>query len=116
MSNDIYFQVGLLTTIGLSAKNAILIVEFARELMDNGKSSVEAVIEALKLRFRPIIMTSVAFLLGITPLATATGAGSGSQRAIGIGVIGGMLMATFVATVFVPVFFVLVNKFSKKKS
>lgn len=116
MSNDIYFQVGLLTTIGLSAKNAILIVEFARELINSGKSASEAVIESLKIRFRPILMTSMAFLLGITPLATATGAGSASQKAIGIGVIGGMLMATFIAILFVPMFFILVSKFSKKKS
>lgn len=114
MSNDVYFQVGLLTTIGLSAKNAILIVEFAKSLYDEGHDMVEATLIATKLRFRPIIMTSMAFMLGITPLATATGAGSASQRAIGIGVMGGMFAATFVATLFVPMFFVLVQRLAKK--
>jgi hydrophobe/amphiphile efflux-1 (HAE1) family protein len=116
MSNDVYFQVGLLTTIGLSAKNAILIVEFARNLYVQGHSAIEATLIATKQRFRPIIMTSMAFMLGISPLATATGAGSASQRAIGIGVMGGMLAATFVATLFVPMFYVLVEKISKKIS
>ena len=110
MSNDVYFQVSLLTTIGLSAKNAILIVEFAQSLYEKGHDVVEATIIATKQRFRPIIMTSMAFILGITPLATAHGAGSASQRAIGIGVIGGMITATFVATLFVPMFYVLVQK------
>jgi len=114
MSNDVYFQVSLLTTIGLSAKNAILIVEFAKSLYDEGCDLVEATLIATKLRFRPIIMTSMAFMLGITPLATATGAGSASQRAIGIGVMGGMFAATFVATLFVPMFFVLVQRLAKK--
>jgi hydrophobe/amphiphile efflux-1 (HAE1) family protein len=110
MSNDVYFQVGLLTTIGLCAKNAILIIEFARRLYDEGHDIVEATMIATKQRFRPIIMTSMAFLLGITPLALAHGAGSASQRAIGIGVIGGMFFATFIATLFVPMFYVLVNR------
>ena len=110
MSNDIYFQVGLLTTIGLSAKNAILIVEFARKLYDQGNDLIEATVTATKQRFRPIIMTSMAFMLGISPLATASGAGSASQKAIGIGVMGGMIFATFVATLFVPMFYVLVQK------
>ena len=114
MSNDVYFQVGLLTTIGLSAKNAILIVEFAKSLYEKGHSLVEATSIATKQRFRPILMTSMAFMLGIAPLATATGAGSASQRAIGIGVMGGMFFATFIATLFVPMFYVLVHKFSKK--
>ncbi len=114
MSNDVYFQVGLLTTIGLSAKNAILIVEFAKSLYDEGEEMVAATIQAIKLRFRPIIMTSMAFMLGITPLAIAHGAGSASQRAIGIGVMGGMIAATFLATLFVPLFFVIVQKFAKK--
>ncbi len=114
MSNDIYFQVGLLTTIGLSAKNAILIIEFAKSLYDQGHDLIEATLTSLKLRFRPIIMTSLAFMLGILPLATATGAGSASQRAIGIGVMGGMIAATFIATVFVPLFFVLVQKITHK--
>ncbi len=116
MSNDVYFQVGLLTTIGLSAKNAILIVEFARDLYQKGHSAIEATLIAIKLRFRPIIMTSMAFILGIAPLAVASGAGSASQRAIGIGVMGGMLAATFIATFFVPMFYVLVEKFAKKIS
>ncbi len=114
MNNDVYFQVGLLTTIGLSAKNAILIVEFARRLYDSGHDIVEATMIATKQRFRPIIMTSMAFILGITPLALATGAGSASQRAIGIGVMGGMIFATFIATLFVPMFYVLVIKLVKK--
>jgi multidrug efflux pump len=114
MNNDVYFQVGLLTTIGLSAKNAILIVEFARSLYDKGHDLVEATLMATKQRFRPIIMTSMAFMLGITPLAIATGAGSASQRAIGVGVMGGMFFATFVATLFVPMFFVLVQRIAKK--
>jgi multidrug efflux pump len=114
MSNDIYFQVGLLTTIGLSAKNAILIIEFARRLYDEGTELIEATIIATRQRFRPIIMTSMAFLLGISPLATASGAGSASQQAIGIGVMGGMIFATFVATLFVPMFYVLVQKLRLK--
>lgn len=116
MSNDIYFQVGLLTTIGLSAKNAILIVEFARKLYEDGEELITATIKATKQRFRPIIMTSMAFMLGITPLATASGAGSASQKAIGIGVMGGMIFATFIATAFVPMFYVLVQKIRKKIS
>ena len=114
MSNDVYFQVGLLTTIGLSAKNAILIVEFARHLYESGHDIVEATTMAVRQRFRPIIMTSMAFLLGITPLAIAHGAGSASQRAIGIGVMGGMIFATFIATIFVPMFYVLINKIRMK--
>lgn len=116
MSNDVYFQVGLLTTIGLSAKNAILIVEFAESLHKQGHELVEAVLIATKQRFRPIIMTSMAFILGITPLATASGAGSASQRAIGIGVMGGMFSATFIATLFVPMFYILVQKISLRIS
>ncbi len=114
MSNDVYFQVGLLTTIGLSAKNAILIVEFAKSLTQKGHDIFEATSIATKQRFRPILMTSMAFMLGITPLAIATGAGSASQRAIGVGVMGGMFVVTFIATLFVPMFFVLVQKFLKK--
>ena len=110
MSNDVYFQVGLLTTIGLSAKNAILIVEFARKLYDDGEELFAATIKATKQRFRPIIMTSMAFMLGITPLITASGAGSASQKAIGIGVMGGMIFATFIATLFVPMFYILIQK------
>jgi multidrug efflux pump len=110
MANDIYFQVGLLTTIGLSAKNAILIVEFAKEYYEKGMDLVEATLEAARQRLRPIIMTSLAFILGVSPLALASGAGSGSQNAIGIGVVGGMLSATVLAIFFVPIFFVGVEK------
>ena len=110
MQNDVYFQVGLLTTIGLSAKNAILIVEFARDLQLGGRSIVDAAIEAAHLRMRPILMTSMAFILGVLPLALATGAGSASRNAIGTGVIGGMLSATFLATFLVPMFFVVIGK------
>ena len=114
-SNDIYFQVGLITIIGLSAKNAILIIEFAKDLQAQGKSVLESALEAAHLRFRPIIMTSLAFMLGVLPLALATGAGSASQRAIGTGVIGGMLTGTVLAVLFVPIFFVVVRGFFKGK-
>jgi multidrug efflux pump len=107
--NDIYFQVGLLTTIGLSAKNAILIVEFAVDAEKKGESAYEAAMEAARLRLRPILMTSIAFIAGVTPLALAHGAGAGSQNDIGTGVVGGMLTATVLAIFFVPVFFQLVN-------
>jgi multidrug efflux pump len=110
MPNDIYFKVGLIAIIGLSAKNAILIVEFARELHAEGKSLREAAIEAAFIRFRPILMTSLAFILGVTPLAIATGASAGSQNAIGTGVLGGMISATVLAVLFVPVFYVFVLK------
>ncbi|MDF7680365.1 multidrug efflux RND transporter permease subunit AcrB [Enterobacteriaceae bacterium ESL0689] len=116
LTNDVYFQVGLLTTIGLSAKNAILIVEFAKDLMDKeGKGLVEATLEAVRMRLRPILMTSLAFILGVAPLVVSTGAGSGSQNAVGTGVMGGMVTATVLAIFFVPVFFVVVRRrFSKK--
>ncbi len=110
MPNDVFFKVGLITVIGLSAKNAILIVEFAKDLMLEGKGLVEATLEACHLRFRPIIMTSVAFMLGVLPLALANGAGANSQRAIGTGVLGGMITATVLAIFFVPVFFVVIRK------
>ena len=113
MSNDVYFKVGLITIIGLSAKNAVLIIEFAKTLQAQGKSAVDAVIEAAHLRFRPILMTSMAFVLGVLPLAIATGAGSASQRAIGTGVMGGMISATALAVFFVPVFFVVVRRWFK---
>ncbi|MGJ7498335.1 efflux RND transporter permease subunit [Variovorax sp. RT4R15] len=108
-SNDVYFQVGLITIIGLSAKNAILIVEFAKDLQATGKGVVESALAAAHLRFRPIVMTSLAFGLGVVPLVTATGAGSASQRAIGTGVLGGMVTGTALAVFFVPVFFVVVR-------
>ncbi|WP_312632619.1 efflux RND transporter permease subunit [Pseudescherichia sp.] len=109
LSNDVYFQVGLLTTIGLSAKNAILIVEFAKDLMDKEhKSLIEATLEAVRMRLRPILMTSLAFILGVMPLVLSTGAGSGAQNAVGTGVMGGMIAATLLAIFFVPVFFVVV--------
>ena len=109
LSNDVYFQVGLLTVVGLAAKNAILIVEFAKDLQDSGMDLRAATLSAVKLRLRPILMTSIAFGLGVLPLAIAHGAGSGSQNAIGVGVLGGMLTATFLGIFFVPVFFVLVR-------
>jgi len=115
LSNDVYFQVGLLTTIGLSAKNAILIVEFAKEQMEAGKDAVTATLEAVRMRLRPILMTSLAFALGVLPLAIASGAGSGSQNAIGTGVLGGMLSATFLGIFFVPVFFVAVRRWFPTK-
>ncbi|MCA6218045.1 efflux RND transporter permease subunit [Ideonella sp. B7] len=108
--NDVYFQVGLLTTVGLASKNAILIIEFAKELTTQGKSYVEAAIEAARLRLRPIVMTSLAFVLGILPLAHNSGAGSGAQNALGNAVIGGMLTGTFLAIFFVPLFFVVVMR------
>jgi multidrug efflux pump len=111
--NDVYFKVGLITIIGLSAKNAVLIIEYAKDLHAQGKSLVEAVLAAGHLRFRPIIMTSMAFILGVLPLVVATGAGSASQRAIGTGVMGGMITATSLAVLFVPVFFVVVRGFFK---
>ena len=112
-SNDVYFQVGLITIIGLSAKNAILIIEFAKDLQAQGKGVIESALAAAHLRFRPIVMTSLAFTLGVLPLALASGAGSASQRAIGTGVIGGMLTGTVLAVVFVPIFFVVVRTLFK---
>ncbi|APW40051.1 multidrug efflux RND transporter permease subunit [Rhodoferax koreense] len=112
-SNDVYFQVGLITIIGLSAKNAILIIEFAKDLQATGKGVVESALAAAHLRFRPIIMTSLAFGLGVVPLFIASGAGSASQRAIGTGVLGGMITGTGLAVFFVPIFFVIVRGFFK---
>ncbi|WP_313396775.1 multidrug efflux RND transporter permease subunit AcrB [Atlantibacter hermannii] len=117
LNNDVYFQVGLLTTIGLSAKNAILIVEFAKDLMDKeGKGLVEATLEAVRMRLRPILMTSLAFILGVMPLVISSGAGSGAQNAVGTGVMGGMVTATILAIFFVPVFFVVVRRRFSRKS
>jgi multidrug efflux pump len=113
LPNDVFFKVGLITIIGLSAKNAILIIEFAKDLQAQGKSLKEATLEAVHLRFRPIIMTSLAFILGVSPLVFATGAGSASQRAIGTGVMTGMITATVLAVFLVPVFFVVVRSMFK---
>jgi len=116
LPNDVYFKVGLLTVVGLSTKNAILIIEFALHLMEQGKGLIEATLEAVLLRLRPILMTSFAFILGVLPLATSHGAGSASQNAIGTGVIGGMITATFLAIFLVPVFFVIVRRIFPGKS
>ncbi|MFJ5298884.1 efflux RND transporter permease subunit [Pseudomonas sp. NPDC088368] len=115
LSNDVFFQVGLLVTVGLAAKNAILIVEFAKELHEQGKSLADAAIEACRMRLRPIVMTSMAFILGVVPLTISTGAGSGSQHSIGTGVIGGMITATILAIFWVPLFFVSVSGLFKSK-
>lgn len=115
LSNDVYFQVGLLVTIGLASRNAILIVEFAKSQYEQGESLVDATIHAARLRLRPIIMTSLAFTLGVLPLAIASGPGSGSQNAIGIGVMGGMISATVLAIFFVPLFFVFVQRLFHKR-
>jgi len=112
-ANDVYFQVGLITIIGLSAKNAILIIEFAKDLQAQGKSAIDAALEAAHIRFRPILMTSLAFILGVMPLFLASGAGSASQRAIGTGVVGGMVTAVLLSVLFVPLFFVVVRRFFK---
>lgn len=114
MTNDIYFQIGLVTLIGLAAKNAILIVEFANQRVAAGMSLADAALDAARLRFRPIIMTSMAFILGVLPLVIATGAGAASRNSIGTGVFGGMLAATFLAIFFVPLFFVLIGKISQR--
>ena len=110
LGNDVYFQVGLLTTMGLAAKNAILIVEFARELQQQGKELTAAILEAVRLRLRPIIMTSMAFSLGVLPLVISSGAGSASRNAIGTGVLGGMISATVLAVFLVPVFYLVIMK------
>jgi len=115
LENDIYFQIGLVVLIGLAAKNAILIVEFAQQGFLEGKSAVEAALNAARLRFRPIVMTSLAFVLGVLPLMLSTGAGAGARRSMGTGVVGGMLIATFVATIFIPLFFVLVARRRKPR-
>jgi multidrug efflux pump subunit AcrB len=107
MENDIYFQIGLVVLIGLAAKNAILIVEFAQQGLLAGMQPIDAAVQAARLRFRPIVMTSIAFVFGVAPLAIASGAGSAARRSMGTGVVGGMLLATFVATIFVPLFFTL---------
>lgn len=115
LENDIYFQIGLLVLAGLAAKNAILIVEFALQKQKEGMALVEAALEAAKIRLRPIIMTSLAFTLGVIPLAISSGAGAASRHAIGTGVIGGMLAATFIAIVFIPLFYILISKLGKNE-
>jgi len=105
MTNDVYFQIGLVTLLGLAAKNAILIVQFASRKVHEGMSASAGALEAARLRFRPIIMTSLAFILGVAPLAFSSGAGAGARRSVGTGVMGGMLAATFLAIFFVPMFF-----------
>lgn len=105
MPNDIYFQIGLVVLVGLSAKNAILIVEFAAQKQAQGMNSMQAALTAAKLRFRPIVMTSLAFILGVFPLVISSGAGAAARRSMGTGVFGGMLASTFIATIFVPMFF-----------
>jgi multidrug efflux pump subunit AcrB len=116
LSDDVYFQVGMLTIVGLSAKNAILIVEFAKDLMAQGEGLIDATLRAARLRLRPIIMTSLAFGFGVLPLAVSSGAGSASRHAVGTGVLGGMLVATLAGVFFVPLFFVLVRRiFPDKK-
>jgi hydrophobe/amphiphile efflux-1 (HAE1) family protein len=115
-TNDVYFQVGLLTTVGLAAKNAILIVEFAKSLQEQGMSVIDATLKASRLRLRPILMTSLAFIFGVLPLALSTGAGSGSRRSIGVGVLGGMIAATVLGIFFVPLFFALIRGFFEKRA
>ena len=110
MPNDVYFQIGMLTTLGLTTKNAILIVQFAKARVEEGMDLIEATLEAAKLRLRPIIMTSLAFGFGVLPLAIASGAGRRRQKAIGIGVLGGVVTSTFLVTLFAPLFYVLIYK------
>ena len=117
LPNDVYFQIGLLTVLGLTTKNAILIVQFAKIRLEQGEGLIEATLEAAKLRLRPIVMTSMAFGFGVLPLAIATGAGAGAQQAIGTSVLGGMVTATFLAIFFIPLFFVMVVQlFGSRKS
>lgn len=115
MPNDVYFQIGFLTTLGLSTKNAILIIQFAQQRLDQGEKMVEATLGAVKTRFRPVIMTSLAFFFGVLPLAITSGAGAGAQNAIGTAVVGGMLSATFIDLIFIPLFFILITRFFGRK-
>jgi HAE1 family hydrophobic/amphiphilic exporter-1 len=116
LPNDVYFQIGFLTTLGLSTKNAILIIQFAQHRMQHGEKLLEATLGAVRTRFRPVIMTSLAFFFGVLPLALTTGAGAGAQNAIGTAVVGGMLSATFIDLIFIPLFFVLVSQMFRRKS
>ena len=113
--NDVYFQVGLLTTVGLASKNAILIVEFAKDLVAQGMDEVQAALTAARMRLRPILMTSLAFVLGVLPLVLSSGAGAGAQNALGTAVVGGMLAGTVLAIFFVPLFYVVVMRLFKRK-
>ena len=115
LPNDVYFQIGFLTTLGLSTKNAILIIQFAQQRMEQGEGLVEATLGAVKTRFRPVMMTSMAFFFGVLPLALATGAGAGAQNGIGTAVCGGMLSATCIDLLFIPLFLVVVSRFFTKK-
>jgi multidrug efflux pump subunit AcrB len=110
MENDIYFQIGLIVLIGLAAKNAILIAEFSMQGMEHGMTAAQAAIEAARLRFRPIVMTSLAFVFGVVPLVLATGAGAAGRQSMGSGVFGGMILATFIAPIFIPLFFTLLAR------
>ena len=115
LTNDVYLQIGLLTTVGLSTKNAILIIQFIKGQMNDGHELVEATLTAVKIRLRPVIMTSLAFFFGTLPLALTTGAGAAAQNAIGTAVTGGLLSATFIDLIFIPFFFVLVSRMVGKK-
>src|SRR5207302_2776718 len=115
MPNDIYFQIGLITIIGLSAKNAILVVEFAKEHFDQGATLIESALHAVRQRLRPILMTSIAFGLGVLPLALSKGAGSGSQNAIGTGIVGGAVTTTLLGLFFVPLYFVVILRLFRVK-
>ena len=116
LTNNVYFQIGLVTLVGLAAKNAILIVEFAVMKHEEGMTLIESALEAARLRFRPIVMTSLAFILGCVPLVTSSGAGAASRHALGWPVIGGMLAATFIAIFFIPLFFRLIMRRSEKRA
>jgi HAE1 family hydrophobic/amphiphilic exporter-1 len=116
LANDVYFQIGLLTTLGLTTKNAILIVQFAKGGLEKGMNLIEATLEGARLRFRPILMTSLAFGFGVLPLALTTGAGAGAQNAIGTSVLGGMITATVLVVIFSPLFYVLIEKIFGKQT